>query len=813
MLRRALLASLGLLAVLAVPASAKDYASTALNIVPSGEYGGVPVPGDAGRQAEMYDGLTPLFNQVTTPDLTKYFKSEALGAAGTPGPTRVERTPRKGLKIVRDSFNVPHLTGKRRSDAIWGAGWVAREDRGLLLAEARYASRFAALDAPGISSIALITGLKQVKTTAQTDRIIEREQTRALKRRGKEGRAMLRDIDTYVAGVNARRKFEKSKEKPYTRVDVYAATALAGQLFGQGGGDEVRRSQLLDGLQKRLGTAQAQQVFDDVSQHQDGDTPVSIGKSFPYENIPAGRSGNAIIDAGSVTNAKAIAYPAAAKRYASNFLMVSGSRSATGHPLLVGGPQIGYYYPGLTFELEVNAPGMHVRGVSYPGLAAPMLIGRGEDFAWTLTSAGSDTNDQFVETLCGGLKTKYLYKGKCRRMGRVNAGRIGGVGTVKYLTTVHGPVQGYATSGGRKVAISFDRSSHGRDALWQIIFRRFSHGQVTGLRSFYSAAATSPYTFNVGYADDKNIAMYSAGRLPIRDKRVDPRLPTKGTGKYDWKGFLSAKKHPREANPASGALVNWNNMPAPGFGPADEEWDYGSTHRVQMLNAGVAARQTHDPASLTSAMNAAATQDLRVVGSTFDGIAGVLNTGPAPSSRARQMLDLLETWRAQGGSRLDRDLDGKMDAGAAPAIMDAVYPKIADAVTGGVFGPQLDEYKKLEGATNGPASGFTGGRISIVDKDLRQLLGQDFQKPFKTRFCGGGDLAACRDALWAAFEQAGNELAAAQGTPDPAAWTSDANAERIKFVPGLLQTTIRYTNRPSGIQQVISFSGHRKTRR
>jgi len=29
------------------------------------------------------------------------------------------------------------------------------------------------------------------------------------------------------------------------------------------------------------------------------------------------------------------------------------------------------------------------------------------------------------------------------------------------------------------------------------------------------------------------------------------------------------------------------------------------------------------------------------------------------------------------------------------------------------------------------------------------------------------------------------------------------------FRPGLLGTTIRYTNRPSGIQQVISFNGHR----
>ena len=38
---------------------------------------------------------------------------------------------------------------------------------------------------------------------------------------------------------------------------------------------------------------------------------------------------------------------------------------------------------------------------------------------------------------------------------------------------------------------------------------------------------------------------------------------------------------------------------------------------------------------------------------------------------------------------------------------------------------------------------------------------------------------------------------------------SDANAERIPFAPGLLPYTLRYTNRPTGIQQVIEFSGHR----
>ena len=66
----------------------------------------------------------------------------------------------------------------------------------------------------------------------------------------------------------------------------------------------------------------------------------------------------------------------------------------------------------------------------------------------------------------------------------------------------------------------------------------------------------------------------------------------------------------------------------------------------------------------------------------------------------------------------------------------------------------------------------------------------------------------CRAALWAALEAPGVDLEAAQG-PDPNAWRADANAERIKFLPGLLPFTMRYTNRPTGIQQVIEFKGHR----
>jgi hypothetical protein len=130
------------------------------------------------------------------------------------------------------------------------------------------------------------------------------------------------------------------------------------------------------------------------------------------------------------------------------------------------------------------------------------------------------------------------------------------------------------------------------------------------------------------------------------------------------------------------------------------------------------------------------------------------------------------------------------------------------------MGPKLGaQINQLEGAVGGTDAGtgsdFTAGGFWYLDKDLRRLVGAQLRHRFHNRFCGGGNLAACARAIWGAFDAAAADLQAAQGIANADAWVSDANAERIHFAPGLLPTTIRYTNRPSGIQQVISFMSHR----
>jgi acyl-homoserine lactone acylase PvdQ len=379
---------------------------------------------------------------------------------------------------------------------------------------------------------------------------------------------------------------------------------------------------------------------------------------------------------------------------------------------------------------------------------------------------------------------------------------------VVFRETVHGPVIGYATVDGQRVALSSDRTTRGREAASALGFADFNSNTVHDVQSFFDAANKIEFTFNWFYADKDNIAMFSSGRLPIRHPQVDMGLPTNGTGKYEWRGFMPEDQHPHGTEPADGVITNWNNKPAFGWQAADDQWAYGSVFREQMLRDAIQRQQTHTLGSVVAAMNRAATQDFRDE-KVMRAISDVLDGTTAPNARDQQMLDLLEAWRANGSSRLDVDLNGKIDDPGA-AIMDAAWPKIADAVMSPVLGPQLPELASLMGrddSANNQGSSYDSGWYGYIDKDLRTVSGHQVAGRFKTRFCGLGDLTACRDSLWAAIDSAGNDLQAAQGTANPADWRADATGERIRF-GAFFPFTMRWTNRPT-FQQAISYDGHR----
>jgi acyl-homoserine lactone acylase PvdQ len=780
----------------------RDYASAAWTILPPGENGSLTFDRNTRDQAALYDGLTPLQRNVTATDLRRFFKSAPLGAA-VAKPLRRER-PRPGLTIVRDRFGVAHVNGRTEADVAFGAGWVAAADRGILLQLIRGPARIAALDVPGLDPLALALSGRTFEPSPETEAFLA-NQVDALVAQGAIGRRVHTFAQWYAAGINAWYRARAIPAPFFTVNDVVAAAALIAARFGASGGREVQNAMFLDALRKRLGDAEGRRVFADLREADDADAPVTVPGTFPYQ-VPADAApGSVIVDDGSFTGTPLDPPPAA-----SNAVLVGAKRSQTGRPLFVAGPQVGYLFPQFFLELELSGAGFATRGAAFPGVPF-VLIGRGPDYAWSATSSQADNTDVFVEELCSDDR-HYVYRGVCEPMRRVPVGTLKAQGAPDQPVVVyesnHGPIVGYATVGGRRVAISVQRSTRGREILSSKAFFELNTARVTSARSFLRTMNAVEFSFNWFYADDRDIAFFSSGRLPQRASGVDPALPTIGTGDYDWRGYLPFEGHPRAINPPSGVILNWNNKPAAGFGAADSNFSYGSVQRVELLRPPIAAARKHTLAGVVGAANAASTQDLRVT-DVWPAIRAVLRTGSAPGARAEAAAGLVDAWRSTGGSRIDRDLDGRIDDSGA-AVLDLAWPGLADAVLSPVLGPLVSRLAQLQGRSNNPGpsgSAFLSGWYGYVDKDLRALLGEPVRAPFSRRYCGAGVLETCREALWAALDTAALELERTQG-PTPASWRADATAERIRFVSGVLPDTMRWTNRPT-FQQVMSFSGHR----
>ena len=808
------------LALTATAASAArlDFGKQTWNILPPGQTGALPPDKHGLDQLKMYDDLAPLFGDVGQDDIQRLFKSARFFA---PRGGKVTH-PKRGLTIRTDRrFGVPHIEGKTRSDVFFGIGWASARDRGAFMQALRYPARFAILDAPGRDALQIATGLRSFTPSRQTERFIA-GQRRLVQRFGPRGRRVLADTRAYIAGVNAFNRRAKIDVKPWTLTDVTAVGSMLGQTFGAGGGDEVRSSMLLAELRNRLGPA-GDDVWHDLRSSLDPETPVTTHGRFPYVTERAGSTpGSLVADPGSLSAAAAHAAQVskAARGRASNAILIGRNRSATGHPLAVMGPQLGFFYPELFNEVDAHGGGIHVRGAMLAGLPY-VLIGRTRDYAWSATSAGNDNTDQFLEELCNPdgspatrASTHYRYKGRCRAMTTFDAGTLAATSTepatrVTFRETVHGPVSGTVTVAGKPYAVAKLRSSRGREALNVLLIESLNAGRLHSARDLPRFTRGFSFTFNWFYVDHRDIAFFSTGRLPVRAPGTNPSLPTLGTGQYDWRGFLSTRQHPFVINPKSGVITNWNNKPAAGWGAADNEFGYQSVFREDLLSG---FKRRNRLADVLSVVNRAATQDLRAV-RVWPVVNRVLAGGPAPDERSQQAVNLVNAWVQNGGSRLDRDLDGKVDDPGA-AVLDQSWDQLSEAVLrpvvgdlaapGGLLGRLVS---RDDSPRTGNGSSYGNGWYGYVQKDLRSLLGDRVRGAYSRRYCGNGDLAACRASLWAVIQSSADALAGSQGT-DPNAWRADATAERIEFRPGLIPQSMRWTNR-STFQQLVEFDGHR----
>jgi acyl-homoserine lactone acylase PvdQ len=784
----------------------------AFYILPPGNYGGLPTNENSLDQLPLYDGLTPLRGNVTDADIEALFLPANFEPVGA---TTEEPTGRPGTTILYDEYGVAHITGETRAELAFGAGWVTARDRGLLIDLGRGAARAAVADVPGIDAFSLVTSGQEFVPSEAAEQLVSDQVQLILDTYGEEGAEIIADAQAYADGMNAYWEANGIDQEPATVNDVIAVTAFIGSIFGAGGGAEARNAELLSALQNRLGDEQGRRVWEDLLPTDDPEAPTTLEERFEYGTFTGGEvTGSVVIDEGSIISldplqpapgsapqmvadavATGVAYDAAEgprTRTASNWLIVEPASSANSTTLAVMGPQLGYYYPEIVMQVHLSGPGIEAQGVAVPGLAMYMLIGRTRDYAWSLTSATQDVRDVFVELLCepdGSTPTResgfYEFDGECVPFEEFEAGTLGGV-PVRYPVSVHGPVIGTATSQGRPVALTSKRSTFGRDGLNLAALKDMTEGDAATPEEFFDVANKFGFTFNWGYANREGIAYFASGYLPVRAEGLDRRLPTLGTGEYEWQGFLERDEHPHADGHPTGRLLNWNNQSAPGFMHGDNV-QYGSAHRVENFD------QWPDPvdlAGVVSVMNRAATEDVRSL--VWPVMSQVLAGGDAPSELAAEVVALLDEWVADDAPILDADEDGFYDS-PAPLVMNELFDRLVlDAIARPVLGPVLDAGIELRGIDE----------ASFADKDLRAILGEPVEGPFQVAYCGQGVLAACQAAMWAVVDEVAAELAAAQGD-DPSAWR--AEARRQGFIPGLIPDDFRPTNRPT-YQQLLEFA-------
>jgi acyl-homoserine lactone acylase PvdQ len=778
-------------------------------ILPPGNYGGLPKTDESTDQLALYDGLTPLRDDVTDEDLENLYLPQDFAPIGE---TMEEPTGRPGTTILYDEFGVPHITGETREDMAFGAGWVTARDRGLLIELGRGPARAAVADVPGIDAFSLVTSGQTFTPSAATEQLVTDQIQVILDEYGDEGEEIISDAQAYADGLTAYWEANDIDQAPATVNDVIATTAFIGSIFGAGGGSEARNAEFLSALQNQLGPEQGRQVWEDLMPDSDPEAPTTLEERFEYPALTGGEvTGSVVIDEGSVISldptvaegapapdAEAgVVYPAASgppTRTASNWLTIDPEASVNGTTLAVMGPQLGYFYPEIVQQIHLTGPGIEAQGAAVPGLSMYLLLGRTEDYAWSLTSANQDVRDVFAEILCepdGSAPTResahYEFNGECLPFEEFDAGTLGDV-PIRYPVSVHGPVIGTATSQGIPIALTSQRSTFGRDGLNLGALKDMTEGDAETHESFFEAANQFGFTFNWGYANRDGIGYFASGLLPVRAEGLDRRLPTLGTGEYEWQGFLEQDEHPHADGHPSGRLLNWNNQSAPGFMHGDGN-QYGSIHRVEGFD------QWPDQAELTDVvgvMNRSATEDVR--STVWPVISEVLAGGDAPSALAAETVAILDEWVADDAPRLDADDDGNHDS-AGPLIFDAVFDPIVGAVGEPVVGP-------LPTDDDGDIA-FPGiNAESLVDKDLRSLLGQPVEGPFGVAYCGAGDIDVCRDALWEAIDATVAGIAAELGD-DPNTWLSEGR--RLTFTPGLIDDDFRATNRPT-FQQVIEFA-------
>ncbi|HVR08937.1 MAG TPA: penicillin acylase family protein [Thermoanaerobaculia bacterium] len=542
-------------------------------------------------------------------------------------------------QVVRDGEGVPHIYTATDHDAAFMLGWVHAQDRFFQMDSLRRVFSGTLAELLGQGALASDVQLRTLGLRRAAEESLP-----------KYPAATVAWLQAYSDGVNA---YVKTHPLPpeygallLTDVSVpdwspldslTVAKGLAFQLsFDLGDVDRTVAVAAFVAAGQANGFDPVAAFFDDVDRVAPFDPTISIpgwlkasrtaaASGSLAAGTAAARQAVAALDPEAVALAaayreKAMQVPllADALRHShsftgSNWWVVSGALSQSGHPLLANDPHLSLSTPSVFYEVHLlsfeNGHGhdLNVSGVSFPGTPA-VVLGCNTRICWGATTNPMDVTDVYLEQLVvnpqTGLPSATLFEGKAEPLVAIqqtfrfnlmvpghpdmlsvaNLGPLEGGLTLVVPRRNNGPIVAVDTSHAPNVSALSVQYTGWRDTreidsllIWQRAanlddFKR-------GLQYFHFGSQ------NWSYADvDGNIAYFTSGAQPLREDlqtlhRPDGTPPTfirDGTHhfKNEWLPVMQLQpgqqlayeilpfaEMPQVVNPPQGYVLTANNDP------------------------------------------------------------------------------------------------------------------------------------------------------------------------------------------------------------------------------------------------------------
>jgi penicillin amidase len=414
----------------------------------------------------------------------------------------------------------------------------------------------------------------------------------------------------------------------------------------------------------------------------------------------------------------------------SNNWVISGKHTASGKPLLSNDMHLGLSVPNIWYMADLKAPGLHVAGVTLPGV--PLVIaGHNDHVAWGFTALYADVQDLYIEKLDGkgnyaGPQDQWMPLAHASETIHV---RFGKDIKLDVQLTAHGPL----------LNPIFDHEIRHIALHWTLYdpalaaIPLYEINTAANWQQFSAALGAWCFpTQNVVYADDAgHIAYHAIGKVPMRPNGlVGIPIPYSSDGpQHEWQGYIPFDNLPYSVDPPSGLLATANSRVTPNDTKFPLTLDWPDAYRAERVYMDLRGREKltrDDMLAVQTDIYSEVDQELaHRFAYAIDQTAQASPPGGV-DARLKQAANLLRSW------------DGRMSTDSAAASIvfrarQAFWPLILEPK----LGSDADSYKWSESnfaeeeiimhggvpASSEPANAATpGGWLPSGYKDWDALL-------------------------------------------------------------------------------------------